>query len=97
VAAVRESSRASRSAARPAEGNLRTYFLQGESTTLADLVGITAQNLAVLKTGPSRAIRSSALERLCEVLECGPGIGWGMSKELLRIWQQRNPSSLSLP
>ncbi len=41
--------------------------------TLAELVGITAQNLSVLKTGRARAIRFSTLERLCEVLECEPG------------------------
>lgn len=41
--------------------------------TLADLVGITPQNLSVLKTGKARAIRFSTLERLCEVLDCQPG------------------------
>ena len=40
---------------------------------LAELVGITPQNLSVLKTGRARAIRFSTLERLCEVLECQPG------------------------
>jgi putative transcriptional regulator len=41
--------------------------------TLAEFVGITAQNLSVLKTGRAKAIRFSTLERLCEVLECEPG------------------------
>jgi putative transcriptional regulator len=41
--------------------------------TLADLVGITQQNLSVLKTGRAKAIRFSTLERLCEVLDCQPG------------------------
>ena len=41
--------------------------------TLAELVGITAQNLSVLKTGRAKAIRFSTLERLCKVLECEPG------------------------
>jgi putative transcriptional regulator len=40
---------------------------------LAGKVGITAQNLSVLKTGKARAIRFSTLEKLCEVLECQPG------------------------
>jgi putative transcriptional regulator len=40
---------------------------------LADLVGITAQNLSVLKTGRARAIRFGTLEKLCEVLHCQPG------------------------
>jgi putative transcriptional regulator len=40
--------------------------------TLAELVGITPQNLSVLKTGRAKAIRFSTLEKLCEVLECQP-------------------------
>jgi len=40
---------------------------------LAEKVGITPQNLSVLKTGKARAIRFSTLERLCEVLACQPG------------------------
>ena len=40
---------------------------------LADRVGITAQNLSVLKTGKAKAIRFSTLEKLCEVLRCQPG------------------------
>ena len=41
--------------------------------TLAERVGITPQNLSVLKTGRAKAIRFSTLERLCEALECQPG------------------------
>jgi putative transcriptional regulator len=40
---------------------------------LAERVGITPQNLSVLKTGRARAVRFSTLEKLCEVLECQPG------------------------
>lgn len=40
---------------------------------LAERVGITPQNLSVLKTGRARAIRFSTLEKLCEVLQCQPG------------------------
>jgi putative transcriptional regulator len=40
---------------------------------LADLVGITPQNLSVLKTGRARAIRFTTLEKLCEALDCQPG------------------------
>ena len=40
---------------------------------LAERVGITPQNLSVLKTGRARAIRFSTLEKLCEALECQPG------------------------
>jgi putative transcriptional regulator len=40
---------------------------------LADRVGITIQNLSVLKTGKARAIRFSTLDKLCDVLDCQPG------------------------
>jgi putative transcriptional regulator len=40
---------------------------------LAEQVGITPQNLSVLKTGRARAIRFSTLEKLCEALDCQPG------------------------
>jgi putative transcriptional regulator len=39
---------------------------------LAEKVGITAQNLSVLKTGKAKAIRFSTLEALCEALNCQP-------------------------
>jgi len=42
-------------------------------TDLAESVGITIQNLSVLKTGRARAIRFSTLEAICEVLDCQPG------------------------
>ena len=40
---------------------------------LADKVGISIQNLSILKTGKARAIRFSTLEKICEVLNCTPG------------------------
>ena len=40
---------------------------------LAERVGITPQNLSVLKTGRARAVRFSTLEKLCEALDCQPG------------------------
>ena len=40
---------------------------------LSELVGISVQNLSVLKTGKARAIRFSTLDRLCEALACTPG------------------------
>ena len=40
---------------------------------LAERVGITPQNLSVLKTGRARAVRFSTLEKLCQVLDCQPG------------------------
>jgi putative transcriptional regulator len=46
---------------------------------LAERVGITPANLAVLKNGRAKAVRFTTLEALCEVLDCQPG-------DLLR-WQ----------
>lgn len=40
---------------------------------LAELIGITVQNLSILKTGKAKAIRFSTLESICEHLECQPG------------------------
>ena len=36
-------------------------------------VGITEQNLSILKTGKAKAIRLSTLEAICGVLDCQPG------------------------
>lgn len=41
--------------------------------TVAEQVGITPQNLSVLKSGRAKAVRFSTLEKLCEILECQPG------------------------
>jgi putative transcriptional regulator len=41
--------------------------------TLAERVGITAQNLSVLKNDKARAIRFDTLNKLCKVLACQPG------------------------
>ena len=40
---------------------------------LADRVGITPANLAVLKNCRARAVRFTTLATLCEVLQCQPG------------------------
>lgn len=36
-------------------------------------MGITPQNLSVLKTGRAKGIRFNTLEKLCEALGCQPG------------------------
>ena len=41
--------------------------------TVAEQVGITPQNLSVLKSGRAKAIRFSTLDKLCEILDCQPG------------------------
>lgn len=43
------------------------------SKDLAAAVGITAQNLSVLKTGKAKAIRFSTLAAICRELDCQPG------------------------
>lgn len=43
-----------------------------KSVELAKRVGITEQNLSVLKTGKAKAIRFSTLDAICEHLECQP-------------------------
>ncbi|MER5993283.1 helix-turn-helix domain-containing protein [Streptomyces viridosporus] len=50
---------------------------------LAERVGITPANLAVLKNGRAKAVRFTTLAALCEVLECQPG-------DLLR-WEPDSP------
>ena len=40
---------------------------------LADRIGITPANLAVLKNGRAKAVRFTTLEAICEVLDCQPG------------------------
>ncbi|MFZ6687284.1 helix-turn-helix domain-containing protein [Undibacterium sp. SXout11W] len=41
--------------------------------TLSAIVGITVQNLSVLKTGKAKAIRFDTLEKICGILNCQPG------------------------
>lgn len=43
------------------------------SKDLASAVGITAQNLSILKTGKAKAIRFSTLAAICRELDCQPG------------------------
>ena len=44
-----------------------------KSVELANLIGITEQNLSILKTGKAKAIRISTLDAICKHLECQPG------------------------
>lgn len=44
-----------------------------KSNTLAEKIGITAQNLSILKTGKAKAIRFSTLDAICRHLDCQPG------------------------
>lgn len=40
---------------------------------LAGKVGITEQNLSLLRTGKVKGVRFTTLEKICEVLACQPG------------------------
>ncbi len=44
-----------------------------KSKDLAAHVGITEQNLSLLKSGKVRGIRFATLEKICEYLQCQPG------------------------
>lgn len=43
------------------------------SKELAKAVGITEQNLSILKTGKVKAIRLVTLGAICQYLDCQPG------------------------
>ncbi|MEL6691242.1 MAG: helix-turn-helix transcriptional regulator [Pseudomonadota bacterium] len=40
---------------------------------LAAQIGLSEQNLSVLKSGRARGVRFETLEKLCAALECQPG------------------------
>ena len=54
--------------------------------TLAERVGITPANLAVLKNGRAKAVRFTTLSALCEALDCQPGdlLRWEAEDSALR-------------
>jgi putative transcriptional regulator len=43
------------------------------SKELAERIGITEQNVSLLKSGKVKGIRFDTLNRICEVLACQPG------------------------
>ncbi|MBT9596568.1 MAG: helix-turn-helix transcriptional regulator [Vitreoscilla sp.] len=43
------------------------------SRELAERVGITEQNISLLKSGKVRGVRFDTLELICEALQCQPG------------------------
>ncbi len=44
-----------------------------KSKTLAAEVGISEQNLSLLKSGKVKGVRFNTLSKICEVLDCQPG------------------------
>ena len=43
------------------------------SKELAERIGITEQNVSLLKSGKVKGMRFDTLEKICEVLDCQPG------------------------
>lgn len=43
------------------------------SRELAERIGITEQNVSLLKSGKVRGLRFETLEKICEALDCQPG------------------------
>jgi len=43
------------------------------SRELAERVGITEQNVSLLKSGKVRGVRFETLESICKALDCQPG------------------------
>lgn len=62
---------------------------------LADRVGITPANLAVLKNGRAKAVRLSTLEALCRSLDCQPGelLRWESERETPLPWRPEQHQS----
>lgn len=44
-----------------------------KSRELSEKVGITEQNISLLKSGKVKGIRFDTLAKICEVLDCQPG------------------------
>ena len=44
-----------------------------KSKQLAEAIGITEQNLSVLRSGRAKAIRFTTLDKICKALDCQPG------------------------
>ena len=43
------------------------------SKELAEAIGITEQNLSILKNGKAKGLRFATLDAICEYLDCQPG------------------------
>ncbi len=60
------------------------------SRELAELVGITEQNISLLKSGKVKGLRFETLESICKVLQCQPG-------DILEFVNQPDAPSASNP
>lgn len=44
-----------------------------KSKALSELIGISEQNVSLLKSGKVKGVRFETLSKICEVLDCQPG------------------------
>ncbi len=44
-----------------------------KSKDLAEFIGITEQNLSLIKTGKIKGVRLTTLDAICRYLQCQPG------------------------
>lgn len=58
-----------------------------KSRDLAEQVGITEQNISLLKSGKVKGIRFETLARICDVLKCQPG-------DILEAVDETRPQSI---
>ena len=54
-------------------------------TELSEKIGVSIQNLSILKTGKAKAIRFSTLTAICRALKCMPGDILSFSPDLTTI------------
>ncbi len=52
-----------------------------KSKALAAQIGITEQNLSLLKSGKVKGVRFETLEKICLALDCEPGDLLGIEKD----------------
>ena len=43
------------------------------SKELSEAIGLSEQNISILKTGKAKAIRLATLDAICKYLSCSPG------------------------
>ena len=43
------------------------------SRQLSEMIGITEQNVSLLKSGRVKGVRFETLEKICQALDCQPG------------------------
>jgi putative transcriptional regulator len=59
---------------------------------LAKKIGISEQNLSVLKNGHAKAIRFSTLDAICRVLDCEPGdvLAFRAAQRAPSVWSNKS-------